>query len=117
MSATGRKRTLVSGRREPVPVTRHQMEQAHISQGTRPMIFKAATIAAALIGAAAPATGAAAPTDPQIAHIVYTADNIDIAAGKQARALSHNSAVRAFAEEMIRDHSAVNDKALALAKK
>jgi putative membrane protein len=79
------------------------------------MIFKAATIAAALIGAAAPAT--AAPTDPQIAHIVYTADNIDIAAGKQALARSHNSAVRVFAEEMIRDHSAVNDKALALAKK
>jgi len=72
--------------------------------------------AAAFVGLATPAV-AAAPTDPQIAHIAYTAGNIDIAAGKQALAKSHNKAVRSFAEEMVRDHSAVNDKALALVKK
>jgi putative membrane protein len=66
---------------------------------------------------AGPAAAADAPTDPQIAHIAYTAGNIDIAAGKQALAKSHNKAIRAFAEEMVRDHSAVNDKALALVKK
>jgi len=72
--------------------------------------------AAALLGFAGPAA-AAAPTDPQIAHIAYTAGVIDIAAGKQALARSHNKAIRSFAQEMVRDHSAVNDKALALVKK
>lgn len=57
------------------------------------------------------------PSDPQIAHIAYTADAIDVAAGKQALAKSHNPKVRDFAEEMVRDHTAVNDKALALVKK
>ena len=72
--------------------------------------------AAALVTISAPAL-AAAPTDPQIAHIAYTAGVIDVAAGKQALAKSHNKAVRDFATEMVRDHTAVNDKALALVKK
>src|SRR6476620_5551866 len=72
---------------------------------------------AALLVMAAPAMAAAGPTDPQIAHIAYTAGSIDIAAGKQALARSHNKAVRGFAEEMVRDHKAVDDKALALVKK
>ena len=59
---------------------------------------------------------AAGPTDPEIAHIAYTAGNIDIAAAKQALAKSRNATVRAFAKEMVRDHQAVNDKALALVK-
>ena len=77
----------------------------------------------ALAGAAALALGtgmamaADGPSDPQIAHIAYTAGVIDVAAGKQALAKSHNKAVRAFAEEMVRDHQAVNDQALALVKK
>jgi putative membrane protein len=66
---------------------------------------------------AGPAVAAGAPTDPQIAHIAYTAGNLDIAASKQALAMSHNKAIRSFAEEMVRDHQAVNDKALALVKK
>ena len=61
--------------------------------------------------------GPAHPTDPQIAHIAYTAGIIDIAAGKQALAKSKNKTVRAFAQEMVRDHSVVNDQALALVKK
>ena len=65
----------------------------------------------------ASAASAAGPTDPQIAHIAYTAGTIDVAAGKQALARSHNKAVRAFASEMVRDHTAVNDQALALVKK
>ena len=72
---------------------------------------------AALLTLAAPAAAADAPTDPQIAHIAYTAGAIDIEAGKQAIAKSHNKAVRDFAKEMVRDHKAVNDKALALVKK
>jgi putative membrane protein len=56
-------------------------------------------------------------TDPQIAHIAYTAGQIDIAAAQQALNKSKNKDVRAFADDMVRDHKAVNDKALALVKK
>ena len=73
--------------------------------------------AAALLVGSAPAVAADGPSDPQIAHIAYTAGNIDIAAAKQALARSHNRAVRSFAQEMVRDHQAVNAKALALVKK
>ena len=73
--------------------------------------------AAALFVLAAPAAAADAPTDPQIAHIAYTAGSLDVAAGKQALVHSHNAAVRSFAQLMIRDHQAVNEQALALVKK
>ena len=73
-------------------------------------------VAASALAISAPAA-AAGPTDPQIAHIAYTAGNIDIAAAKQALKTSHNATVRDFAQEMLRDHKAVNDKALALVKK
>ncbi|MHB1059130.1 MAG: DUF4142 domain-containing protein [Rhodanobacter sp.] len=63
------------------------------------------------------ATPAPAIDDAQIAHIAYTAGAIDVTAAKQALQKSHNKAVRAFAEEMARDHAAVNDQALALVKK
>ena len=63
------------------------------------------------------ATPAASINDAQIAHIAYTAGVIDITAAKQALKKSHNPQVRAFAEEMARDHAAVNDQALALVKK
>ncbi|MEO9188915.1 MAG: DUF4142 domain-containing protein [Acetobacteraceae bacterium] len=56
-------------------------------------------------------------TDPQIAHIVYTADTIDIENGELALKKSKNTRVDAFARDMIRDHTAVNEKALALVKK
>lgn len=52
--------------------------------------------------------------DACIAHIAYTAGVIDVAAGRQALARSRNEAVRSFADEMIRDHTAVNNQALAL---
>jgi putative membrane protein len=73
--------------------------------------------AAALFAFSGPAVAAGAPTDPQIAHIAYTAGNIDIAAAKQALTRSHNKAVRSFAQQMVRDHQAVSAKALALVKK
>jgi putative membrane protein len=73
--------------------------------------------AAAAAAFTAPAFAADPPTDPQIAHIAYTAGSLDVAAGKQALAKTHNKAVRAFAQEMVRDHQAVNAKALALVKK
>jgi putative membrane protein len=57
------------------------------------------------------------PTDPQIAHIAYTAGQLDIDAAKQALAKSKNKDVRSFAEDMARDHAAVNKQALDLVKK
>jgi putative membrane protein len=84
-------------------------------------IALAAALAFALPAAALAPTlasaQAAAPNDAQIAHIAYTAGQIDIAAGNQALAKSKNAQVRAFATEMVRDHTAVNDQALALVKK
>ena len=59
----------------------------------------------------------AKPTDPQIAHIAYTADNIDIASAKLALKTSKNKAVQDFAKDMVRDHEAVNKQALALVAK
>lgn len=57
------------------------------------------------------------PTDPQIAHIAYTAGVIDITAAKQAKSKSKNKEVLAFADDMLRDHEAVNKQALDLVKK
>jgi putative membrane protein len=76
-------------------------------------------LAAAFIfaGAATPVIAADKPTDPQIAHIAYTAGDLDIQAANQALKISKNPHVLAFAQDMVRDHKAVNDKALALVKK
>ena len=78
--------------------------------------LSAAIAAVSLLGGAAFAQGAK-PTDPQIAHIAYTAGVIDIAAAKQALKKSHNKEVKTFAEDMVRDHEAVNKQALELVKK
>ena len=67
--------------------------------------------------AGAAAAQDAAPTDPQIAHIAYTAGQIDITAAEQALKKSTNADVIEFANEMARDHKAVNDQALALVGK
>ncbi len=75
-------------------------------------------IAALLLpSAAALSQGAGKPTDPQIAHIAYTAGQIDITAAKQALSKSKNKEVLAFAQDMVRDHEAVNKQALDLVKK
>lgn len=75
--------------------------------------------AAALLVCTAAATAQDAPavTDAQIAHIAYTAGQLDIEAARQALAKSKDAEVRAFAQSMVRDHQAVNDQALALVKK
>jgi putative membrane protein len=72
---------------------------------------------AALLLASGIAYAQGKPTDPQIAHIAYTAGQLDIEAAHQALQKSSNKEVRAFATDMERDHKAVNDKALALVKK
>jgi putative membrane protein len=55
--------------------------------------------------------------DLEIAHVAYTADLNDIRYAHLALGISTNPAVHEFAQTMIRDHSAVNDKALALVTK
>jgi putative membrane protein len=77
----------------------------------------AATAAICLATSGAFAQNAGKPTDPQIAHIAYTAGQIDIEAAQLALNKSQNKDVREFATDMERDHKAVNDKALALVKK
>jgi putative membrane protein len=59
----------------------------------------------------------AKPNDAQIAHIAYTAGQLDIEAAEQAMKKSKNKDVLAFAADMERDHKAVNEKAVALVKK
>src|SRR5215471_3364654 len=78
--------------------------------------FAAVIVALGLAGGAVLAQSGK-PTDPQIAHIAYTAGSIDIDAARQALQMSKNKDVRAFAEQMIKDHEAVNKQALALCKK
>ena len=70
-----------------------------------------------LLAAPTFADAADKPTDPQIAHIAYTAGVLDIEAAKQAISKSKTKAVVDFANDMLRDHQAVNDQALALVKK
>ncbi len=56
-------------------------------------------------------------TDPQIAAIAVAANKVDIAAAKLAKATSKNAKVRAFASDMIRDHTSANKQAVALVTK
>jgi putative membrane protein len=60
---------------------------------------------------------AAGPTDAQIAHIVVTANQVDIDAGKLARSKGRNADVKAFGKQMVTDHTGVNKQATALVKK
>jgi putative membrane protein len=76
----------------------------------------AAIAAMTLLSGAAYAQGAKL-TDPQIAHIAYTAGVIDITAAKQAQSKASNKDVKAFSDDMVRDHEAVNKQALDLVKK
>lgn len=68
----------------------------------------------------APSTASTLETsigDAEIAHIAYTAGQLDVVAAQQALERSSNKDVRAFAATMLRDHKAVNELALALVTK
>jgi len=72
-------------------------------------------------GALSLATGNAlaqgAPNDAQIAHIVVTANQVDIDAGKLAETKASGKDVKAFGKQMVTDHSGVNQQAVALVTK
>lgn len=78
-------------------------------------------IAAAFVFTVIPAGSAAAQTpkltDPEIASIAVTANQVDINQAKLAKEKSKNAEVLKFAETMIADHQAVIDQAVALVTK
>ena len=79
--------------------------------------LRTAGVAAFLLVSPVAAQEAADLNDLEIAHVAYVADNIDIRYAHLALAISKNPAIHEFARTMIRDHSAVNDQALALLDK
>jgi putative membrane protein len=81
------------------------------------MLSKLAGATIALFVMSGAAAFAADLNDAQIAHVAYTAGQIDIDAAKLALQKSTDANVKAFANDMLRDHQSVNDQALALVKK
>lgn len=93
--------------------------QIHASKTNAPLIMLLSMLVVGLMAFTTTGTRSvdvSAPrlNDREIAHIAYTASLVDIRYAHLALAVSDNPDVRAFAETMIRDHSAVNDKAVAL---
>ncbi|MVO18693.1 DUF4142 domain-containing protein [Parasedimentitalea huanghaiensis] len=74
-------------------------------------------ISAALCASQASAQDVADLNDLEMAHVAYTADNIDIRYAHMALALSLNPDIHTFANTMISDHTAVNEAALGLLEK
>jgi len=70
-----------------------------------------------LVLAFAVSAQAAGPTDPQIAAIVVTANQVDIDAGKLALTNASSPDVKKFAQLMITDHTGVNKSATELVTK
>src|SRR5699024_837077 len=56
-------------------------------------------------------------TDPEIASVAVTANQIDVNYGKLALKKSHNKTVKKFAQTMVDDHTTIISEAAALAKK
>jgi putative membrane protein len=56
-------------------------------------------------------------SDAEIAHIAVTANRLDTEGGELAKTKTKNPEVRQFAETMIKDHTAVNAEAGALAQR
>jgi len=73
--------------------------------------------AGALLLATTAALAQGGPSDAQIAHIVVTANQVDIDAGKLAESSGHSADVKAFGKRMVTDHTGVNKEAVALVKK
>lgn len=80
-------------------------------------LLSALALSAITFSAPVMAQDVAEMNDLEYAHIAYTADNIDIRYAHLALALSSNPDIHAFANTMIRDHTAVNEAALGLLEK
>jgi putative membrane protein len=81
-----------------------------------PMKIRDLCVTALLCGVAG-AAHAQTPNDAQIAHIVVTANQVDIDAGTLASARATSADVKAFGRMMATDHAGVNTQAAALAAK
>jgi len=90
-----------------------------IMQNLRKALTAAAAIAfgITLQPVKANAQGGGAPTDPQIVGIVTAADKIDINYAKLALSKTRNKQIRDFAQQMITDHSSVQNSVNGLAAK
>jgi putative membrane protein len=80
----------------------------------RKLPFATVLLAAAL---SLPVMAQQGPSDPQIAHIVVTANQVDIDAGRLAEKKGSTEDVRKFGSQMVADHTAVNKQAIELVKK
>jgi putative membrane protein len=74
-------------------------------------------VAIAFCVAVAPCAFAQAPSDAEIAHIVVTANQVDIDAGKLAASMASDPEVMNFGKLMVSDHTGVNKQAAVLAAK
>ncbi len=84
---------------------------------TSKLNLAAVVLIAITTGCAAIAKTPAELNDLELAHVAYTADVIDIRYAHLALAISENPAIHEFANSMVRDHTAVNEQALALLEK
>jgi putative membrane protein len=71
-------------------------------------VFSVASVASA---------SAQSVTDAQIAAIVVTANQVDVDAGKLAASKANTPEVKRFGEQMVTDHTSVNEQATALVTK
>ncbi|HBZ69501.1 MAG TPA: hypothetical protein DEP35_07135 [Deltaproteobacteria bacterium] len=83
-----------------------------------PLVLLTTLTFASLLASAPPARAAdnAPPDDAEIAHIVVTANQVDIDAGELAKTKASAKDVKEFAQRMVIDHTAANQKATDLAK-
>ena len=84
-----------------------------------PMQLLSAAVACGIFALSSSATlrAQAPPTDPQIVGIVVAANEIDIDAGKLALSKTHNKEVHDFAQQMVTDHTSVQNSVSALGAK
>jgi putative membrane protein len=76
-----------------------------------------AVLTAIALGLVATGASAQAIDDAQIAHIVVTANQVDIDAGKLAASMATSPEVKKFGQQMVTDHTGVNKQATDLATK
>ena len=76
-----------------------------------------AVIVASVFVIVAASASAQSVTDAQIAAIVVTANQVDIDAGKLAASKAHTPEAKKFGQQMVADHTAVNEQATALVTK
>jgi putative membrane protein len=113
----GRKADLIASGSSTEPRLRTDQKNKQNRDIMMKSLALSVTAAALAAFATVEAAEKAAPSDPQIAMIAVVAGNVDVDAGKVAVEKAHDKRVKEFAKLMVRDHSAVNEKAAALVKK